>query len=149
MGLTRSELDRIYRNLGRPSPDDKVREKASKLGNVRKEVGGVRFQSSLEARAYRILKLWETAGAISDLRLQPSFTLQEFFKDSTGKSVNPIKYSADFRFYDNTNHVLRYIDAKGFVTKAFSKSMKQMKDKFPDVHIEIWTRDTIKELEGR
>lgn len=146
MGISHAELDQLYRNMGRATPTEILKAKASKLGNVKKQYNAITFDSALECEAYRILKLWETAGVISDLRLQPSFTLQEGFSDSRGVRVKPIRYSADFRFCDNETRKIRYVDAKGHYTQAFLKSMKMMKDKFPDVTIEIWDKSKIKEL---
>lgn len=149
MGITAAQLDQLYHNLGRKTPTEQLKDKASKLKNVAKVVNGIAFQSSLESQAYRILKLWETAGAISELRMQPAFTLQESFRDGSGKTIKSIRYSADFRFFDNETRRVRYVDAKGFITQAFSRTMKLMANKFPDVDIELWDKAKIKELSRR
>lgn len=146
MGVTQRELEQLYKQSGHQSPNEATKEKVSKLKNVRKMVDGISFQSSIEARAYQILKLWERAGAISDLRMQSAFTLQERFRDSSGKTIRAITYSADFRFFDNATRRIRYIDAKGMVTQSFLKSIKMMKDKYPDIDVELWDKNRIKEL---
>ena len=146
-----SDVAQLYRNQGRPVPSElcgkqEIKERAAKLGNVKKQMDGITFDSSMEATAYQILKQWELAGAISDLRMQPAFTLQERFKDGQGRTVRSITYSADFRFFDNESQRVRHVDVKGHVTQAFLKSMKQMKDKFPNIEIELWDRKKVKEL---
>lgn len=147
MGITQSQFDELCRRAGTPTDAEKLRVKASKLKNVKKQVGDITFDSALEAMAFQVLSLWLKAGAISDLRLQPGFTLQEKFRDATtGKTTNSIRYSADFRFFDETARKTRYVDAKGMVTQAFFRTMKMMKNKFPDVEIELWDREKIKEL---
>lgn len=146
MGITQSQLEQLYRQSGHKSPNQATKDKVSKLKNIRKVVDGISFQSSIEARAYQILKLWERAGAISDLRMQPAFTLQERFRDNSGRTIRAITYSADFRFFDNATRKLRFVDAKGMVTQAFKKSIKMLKDKHPDVDIEIWDKTRIQEL---
>lgn len=55
------------------------------------------FDSQKEATRYDELALLLRAGKITDLRLQPEFTLQEAFVDSTGEAYRAIKYKADFR----------------------------------------------------
>jgi hypothetical protein len=144
MGFTPAEAAELCRRAGAPIPECPVKAKASKLSNVKKQIDGIKFDSSSEATAYQILKQWERAGAISDLRLQPSFTLQEFFKDSQGHPVNSIKYSADFSFREGAR--LRYVDVKGHVTQAFERTMKLMKDRHPDIEIEIWDKAKVKEM---
>jgi len=151
MGLSNADVAAMYRRQGRQVPPEfagkeEIRAKVSKMRNEKKVVNGITFDSALEATAYQVLRQWELAGAIEDLRMQPAFTLQERFKDAQGRTVNMMTYSADFRFYDRVAKRVRHIDAKGHITQAFLKSMKQMKDKFPDVEIELWNRDKIKEL---
>ena len=151
MAWTSADLAAHYRNQGKEPPPEfadgkALREKVSKYRSQKTALDGVTFHSALECEAYRILTLWATAGAISDLRLQPSFTIQEGFTRPTGERVKPIRYSADFRFFDEQTRKIRYVDAKGKLTQAFLKSMKQMKDKFPDVEIELWDRDRVKEM---
>lgn len=146
MGITQAELETLYKRSGHVSPNELVKVKAAKLGNIRKMVDGISFQSSIEATVYQILKLWKNAGQIRDLRMQPTFTLQERFKDESGRTVNAIHYSADFRFYDEKERRVRFVDAKGHVTQAFLRSMKMMKDKHPDVEVEIWDKAKVREL---
>jgi Protein of unknown function (DUF1064) len=149
-GLSPSDVAQLYRNQGREVPAElqtgSKPEKRHKYGRIKKESDEITFDSTSEANAYTILKLWESAGAISDLRLQPTFTLQERFKDSGGKTVRGIRYSADFQFFDKAENRIRYVDVKGVITAAFERTIKLMKDKHPTVTIEVWDRTKIKEL---
>lgn len=145
MAISSKQLGELYARTGFQSPNDKIRVKVSKMKNIRKEAFGVTFASGLEAKAYTVLRLWQMSGAIRDLELQPPFTLQEKFRHE-GKAVRPIKYLADFKFFDVVAGKTRYVDAKGVETPMFKLKRKMMRAQFPDVDIEIWDRQKVKEL---
>ena len=67
----------------------------SKYRNRKTIHDGITFDSKGEANRYCELKILERAGEISDLTLQPKFTLQESFKKN-GKTHRAITYIADF-----------------------------------------------------
>lgn len=67
-----------------------------KYNNQKKTVDGITFDSILEARRYIILKARLEAGTISDLRLQPHYTIMEGYKDLSGTYIRPVQYIADF-----------------------------------------------------
>lgn len=72
------------------------------------EVDGIRFDSRAEAARYGILKLWQMAGIISGLELQPKFKLTKA----------AISYRADFIYTrDNGQRVVE--DVKGVETDRF------------------------------
>ena len=152
-----AELAAHYKRIGSPSPiADACGEKPAKrskygvdqsaAGKLERTCDGIMFDSTSEANAYQLLKIWLAAGAITDLRLQPVFTLQERFKDHAGRTVRSSRYTADFQFFDVAQRKTRYIDVKGVLTPAFKRAMLLMKDKHPGVEIEIWTREKIKEM---
>lgn len=58
-------------------------KKASKYHGAPAERGELRFDSQKEARRYDELMVMLRAGIISDLRLQPQFTLQESYVTET------------------------------------------------------------------
>lgn len=90
----------------------------SKYGNVRTEVAGIAFSSKREARRYQELRLYEKAGQISGLELQPRFDL----------SVNGVKvctYVADFR-YRTADGKTVVEDAKGVKTAVYRLKKKLM-----------------------
>lgn len=149
MALTAAQVDQLYRNAGFKAPADLIRGKASKMRNVKKEVFGITFDSSLEAKAYQVLRLWQMSGAIRNLVLQPPFELQEGFRDADGKKIRNIKYLADFQFFDVEKKKVRYVDVKGHKTAVFRLKEKLFKFRFPDADLELWTKDTIKSLARR
>lgn len=75
--------------------------KANKFGARKTEVGGIIFDSGIEARRYRELLLLQQAGIISDLKLQVPFVLQEAFVDASGQKQRQIIYTADFTYKDS------------------------------------------------
>lgn len=151
MGITSEQAAHLFRNTGAQVPRElegaeEIQKRLHKFNAKRKAVGDIEFHSSTEATAYQILKSWESAGAITDLRLQPVFTLQERFRDSDGKTVPGIRYTADFQFFDVLENRTRYIDVKGFETPAFKRAMRLMKNRYPAVTIELWDRKRVKEM---
>ena len=56
------------------------------------------FASQREARRYDTLSALLKAGAIRDLRLQQTFTLQESYVTAEGEAVRAITYKADFTY---------------------------------------------------
>lgn len=87
-------------------------------------VDGIRFPSKLEANRYVELKLLLQAGQISNLILQPSFILQEDFRDRYGKKQRAIKYVADFQYMEGNEEVVE--DTKGYKDNAVWKIKKKM-----------------------
>lgn len=142
--MTRKEVASLYATLGKTPPPDIAAPDISKMRNIRKTIDGIEFDSSLEAEAYRLLKIWERTGAITRLELQPVFQLQARFTD--GKKVHrAIKYIADFRFTDRDG-TERVIDTKGRKTPMFRVKFKIFRKLFPGVIFEEWTRSTLKGL---
>jgi hypothetical protein len=91
------------------------------FGAQKTVVDGITFDSKKEARRYGVLKLLERAGEITDLELQPKFTL--------GSQDDPVKirskgfpngrrcsYKADFRYLDNATGLVVVEDSKGHDT---------------------------------
>lgn len=87
-------------------------------------IDGIRFASKLEAKRYRELKLLLNNGDISDLILQPSFVLQEGFKDRYGKKQRAIKYMADFQYKEGDEEVVE--DTKGYKNNAVWRIKEKM-----------------------
>lgn len=73
----------------------------SKYRNQPTEVKGIKFDSKKEAERYTVLMDKLKNSEISDLRLQVSFTLVEGFTAPTGDRIRPIRYIADFTYYDS------------------------------------------------
>lgn len=92
-------------------------------------VDGITFDSKKESLRYLDLKRKQELGQISDLELQPSFTLQEKFKRD-GKTYRPIVYVADFRYVENGKVIVE--DVKGFKTKDYILKKKMLLYKYED-----------------
>lgn len=102
----------------------------SKYFNRKTTVDGITFDSVREARRYEELQLLVRGKVISDLKLQPRFTLQEAFRDAKGTAHRKIEYVADFSYFnENGDYVVE--DVKGMKTDLFKLKMKLFLYKFP------------------
>lgn len=108
------------------------RYRYSKYGAVKTTYDGITFDSKLEANRYLELKALESKGFISGLELQKEFELQPKFRDNQGKLQRPIKYIADFVYYDEEGNYIAE-DTKGFETPEFKIKKKMFLFKYPDV----------------
>lgn len=89
-----------------------------KFGNRKTEIGGITFDSALEAKKWQELQLMERAGLISDLQRQVRFDL----------IVNDLKvcgYIADFVYTENGKTVV--FDAKGMILREFKLKARLFK----------------------
>ncbi len=93
------------------------------------------FDSKHEAERFGELHLMERAGAIHNLQLQRSFTLQESYITSNGATVGKITYKADFTYWKNGQMIVE--DAKSPATrkdKQYILKKKLMADRY-GIHI--------------
>lgn len=90
----------------------------SKYSSQKTVVDGITFHSKKEAKRYSDLVLLQKAGEISDLKLQPSFSLQI---EKT--------YRADFAYCQKGKLVIE--DVKGFKTKEYITKRKFFKKQYP------------------
>ena len=94
------------------------RKKANKY-NARKTVMcGHTFDSRREAEIYLDLLSRKQAGEIVLIRLQPSYTLLEGFRDNQGNKQRPITYTADF-FVTYADGHSEVIEVKGMKTRDY------------------------------
>ena len=105
--------------------------KRNKYNAKKTEVDGVVFDSKREAARYRELKLLQDSGEIFNLVLQPTYTLQEAFRDNQGKVHRAIKYKADFAYKENGVHIVE--DVKGKETAVFKIKAKLFIKRYPGV----------------
>lgn len=92
-----------------------------KYRNKKVKRDNIIFDSIKEANYYNKLLLLLKARKISDLILQPKFTLQESFKHN-GKTERAITYVADFQYtMDNKTCI---VDVKGFKTDIYKIKRK-------------------------
>jgi len=90
----------------------------------------VKFDSRKEAARYDDLMLLLKAGAITDLRLQPEFTLVEAYTKPTGERVRSMKYKADFSYWKDGAFVVEDVKSPATKTKVYMMKRKLMYDKF-------------------
>ena len=106
-----------------------------KYNNQKKTVDGITFDSILEARRYTVLKSRLEAGTISDLRLQPHYTIMEGYKDLSGTYIRPVQYIADFSYIEDGKRIVE--DTKGVRTEAYAIKRKLVRDRFGVEIVEI------------
>ena len=70
------------------------------------------------------------AGIISDLRLQPQFTLQESYITETGERIRAVRYTADFSYKFGGKLVVEDVKSKPTRTKEYLRNRKFMRSKF-------------------
>ena len=105
-------------------------KKASKYHSAPAERGELRFDSQEEARRYDELMVMLRTGIISDLRLQPQFTLQESYVSETGERIRAIRYTADFSYKFGGKLVVEDVKSNPTRTKEYLRNRKFMRSKF-------------------
>lgn len=113
---------------------NKPTERVTEAGDV------LRFDSRKEARRFDELSAMLRTGEIQDLKLQPSFTLQEAYTTVDGVRVRAIRYQADFSYRraekPDCNGEIHWIavveDVKSRATKTRVYEMKKklMRERF-------------------
>lgn len=153
--MTHRQLAELYQRTGMTLPQFLGAGQGSKYNARKKMVDGHIFDSTGEAEAYRLLCVWEAAGAIATLVLQPRFVLQECshaitstkIKASTKKGwrkARNVVYVPDFQFSrDGKTHV---VDFKGCQTEAYKIKRSLFRERYPEIVFEEWTRNTLKEM---
>lgn len=114
---------------------------ANKYGAIPTVVDNIKFDSRAEAQYYKILKLLERAGEISELTMHPQFVLLDPFK-KFGKKKGGIKYTADFMYKENGETVV--VDVKGAIARDFSLRRTLFDSKFPDIKLKV-----VRKTDGR
>ena len=99
------------------------RRKANKYHARKTTVCGHTFDSKREAEIYLDLLSRKQHGEIVRIRLQPSYTLLEGFRDNQGNKQRAITYTADFfvTYADGRNEV---IEVKGVRTRDYQLRKK-------------------------
>lgn len=98
-----------------------VKNTKSKYGAIKCKYNGIEFDSKKERDRYIELRKLEITGIISDLQLQVPFVLQDGF-EFNGKKILPIKYIADFTYWENGELVIE--DVKGVKTDVYELKKK-------------------------
>lgn len=113
-----------------PAPLRKGSQGNAKYHNAPTERAGIRFDGRKEARRYDELMVMLRAGIISDLRLQPQFTLQESYVTETGERIRAIRYTADFSYRFGGKLVVEDVKSKPTRTKEYLRNRKFMRSKY-------------------
>lgn len=134
----------LYLRSGHAPPASIAAPSAEHIRNTRRKlVDGIEFRSTLEARAYQLLSLWQSAGVISALELQPTYLLQEKFRVD-GKAIREMNYTPDFRYQrDGLTFV---IETKGHRTQPYRMRRKMFLKRYPEIQFREWTDQTLREL---
>lgn len=112
------------------APLHKGSQGKTKYGSQRAERGDLRFDSQKEARRYDELMVMLQAGIITDLRLQPQFTLQESYITETGERIRAVRYTADFSYRFGNKLVVEDVKSAATRTKEYLRNKKFMRSKF-------------------
>ena len=102
----------------------------TKYGSRKDTRGELRFDSQKEARRYDELMVMLRGGIISDLRLQPQFTLQESYVTETGERIRAIRYTADFSYKFGGKLVVEDVKSGPTRTKEYLRNRKFMRSRF-------------------
>ena len=93
-------------------------KKSNKYNARKTTVCGRTFDSRREGEVYLDLLSRTQAGEIVLIRLQPSYTLLEGFRDNQGNKQRPITYTADF-FVTYADGHSEVIEVKGMKTRDY------------------------------
>ena len=88
------------------------RRGGNKFGAIKTVVDGITFDSRGESERYKDLKLMERAGHIRNLKLQVSYDLAPA-AIVAGKKKLPLRYIADFTYFDAMKQLEVVEDFKG------------------------------------
>ena len=112
----------------------------TKFNNKKVTVNGFEFDSQMEADYYIELLRKKKAGGILEIKLQPSFLLQEGFKKGE-KNYKPITYVADFLVtYHNGKQDVIDVKTEATVTEVFKIKRKMFEKRYPELEITLITR---------
>lgn len=99
------------RQIAQKQLAQQTRENKYHAERVKRE-NGLTFDSKKEARRYDELMLMLKAGKISDLKLQPQFTLQEAYTTPEGDRIRAIRYQADFSYWQDGELIVEDVKSK-------------------------------------
>lgn len=115
---------------GRKAPRQREQKAKQKYNNQKAEREGIAFDSQKEARRYDELLVMLQAGIITDLRLQPQFTLQESYITETGQRIRAIRYTADFSYRFGGRLVVEDVKSTPTRTKEYLRNRKMVRSKY-------------------
>ena len=117
----------IAQKLGQQIAQKAARNKFHAVPDTR---GEIRFDSRAEARRYDTLMLMLRTGHISELKLQPQFTLHEAYTTPEGKRVQAIRYQGDFSYVKDGRLVVEDVKSRATKTRVYAIKKKLLREKF-------------------
>lgn len=94
-------------------------KKQSKHHNIKvNTVSGHKFDSKAEQKRFEYLSCLAAAGIITQLKLQPDFTLQEAYTTPEGERIRAVRYRADFSYLKGDRLIVE--DVKSSHTRKLS-----------------------------
>lgn len=92
--------------------------------------GKLKFDSKKEARRYDALVMLLRRGEISDLRVQPEFTLIDAYTTPDGERVRALRYRADFSYRRNGELIVEDVKSAATRTRVYLNKRKMMQEKY-------------------
>lgn len=92
--------------------------------------GKLKFDSKKEARRYDALVMLLRRGEISDLRVQPEFTLIEAYTTPDGERVRAMRYRADFSYRRRGELIVEDVKSAATRTRVYIDKRKMMQEKY-------------------
>ena len=112
-------------------------QRRSKYGSQKVSCGSLRFDSKKEALRYHQLMAMLKDGQISDLRLQPQFTLQEAYTTPDGTRIRKMVYTADFSYRMDGSLVVEDVKSRATKTEAYQMRKRLLADRFSIIVQEV------------
>ncbi len=116
----------LAKEQGSPPPERRSAKPGGKYGAVKDKRGEITFDSKKEARRYDALVLLLKSGEITDLRIQPEFTLIEGYTKPNGEKVKAMRYKADFSYRKGGVLVVEDVKSPGTRTRTYLDKRKLM-----------------------
>ena len=107
----------------------------SKYHNQKTTVKGRTFDSKKEAERFLVLFERLNNGEIEKLATQVSFVLIPGYTNARGEKIKPLKYIADFCYYENGKFIVE--DVKGYRTDVYKIKKKLFEYKYKDEGLTI------------
>ena len=107
-----------------------VRERRGKFGAIKEDRGKIRFDSKKEARRYDALLVLLADGKITELKIQPEFTLTEAYTTPEGERVRAWRYRADFSYKRGGVLIVEDVKSSATRTRVYINNCKMMREKY-------------------
>ena len=106
-------------------------QKTESKYHAKKDIRGkLKFDSRKEARRFDALVLLLRRGEISDLRVQPEFTMIEAYTTPDGERVRALRYRADFSYRRNGELIVEDVKSAATRTRVYLNKRKMMQEKY-------------------